>query len=85
MEKKIYKTANLDLAAFLMLEGLQYLYSERGVDSRTDKEIALLCFDDSRSNARDLERVFLNSEYKKYRDLTKYLLKEVHSCLKKTA
>lgn len=80
---KIYETANLDLAAFLILEGITYKNCYKSTDPRTDKTIGVFQFEDPFSKCLDLERVFLSSPYKKYRDFTKYLLKEVHSCVKK--
>ncbi len=76
----IFETTNVDLAAFLMFEGIKYL--ECKADRSQGKELVLLRFLDEKQNCRDLERVFMGSNYKRYRDLIKYLLKEVHAKLR---
>lgn len=81
MKAAIFETTNVDLAAFLMFEGIKYLECDR-TTTYSGKEVVILRFLDERKNCLDLERVFLGSEFKKYRDLTKYLLKEVHSKLR---
>ena len=80
--KGVFETANLDLAAFLMLEGLKYIGCNVTFDQDYKKPRALIKFADEKGAARDLERIFINSREKQYRDLTKYLLKEVHSAVK---
>lgn len=81
-QQGVFETANLDLAAFLMLEGLKYIGCKVTVDAEHKKPRALIKFSDEKGSARDLERIFINSREKQYRDLTKYLLKEVHSAVK---
>lgn len=78
-DKSLFYTDNLDLGAFLMLSGLEYLDCELVIGSSPKKKPkVIMCFADTKQNARDLERVFLSSQEKRYRDLTKYLLREVH-------
>jgi hypothetical protein len=80
-EARIYETRNVDLAAFLMFEGIKFL--ECRVEGRgSSKELVVMRFLDDKTNCLDLERVFMTSDFKRYRDLTKYLLKEVHRKLK---
>lgn len=79
-EVRIYETRNVDLAAFLMFEGIKFL--ECRVERGISKELVIMRFLDERTNCLDLERVFMTSDFKRYRDLTKYLLKEVHSKLR---
>lgn len=76
----IFETTNVDLAAFLMFEGIKYLECDRA--QNIGKDIVVLRFLDEKQNCLDLERTFMNSNMKRYRDLTKYLLKEVHSKLR---
>ena len=76
----IFETTNVDLAAYLMLEGVQYLGSK--TSDMHGKDIVVMTFLDSKENCRDLERVFMGSEMKRYRDLIKYLLREVHGKLR---
>lgn len=75
---KVYSTDNLDLAAFLMLHDVPFLGCRVIIDRRKDKPKATMDFDNSKQNILDLERIFVTSTEKRYRDLTKYLLKEVH-------
>lgn len=75
---KIYETADVDLASFLCLHDVQYLDCRVESDPRSGRARAIIRFVDDKQNARDLERVFLTSEFKKYRDINKFLLKEVH-------
>lgn len=77
---KIYETKNVDLAAYLMFEGIKFL--ECAVDRGTGKELVVMRFLDEKTVCLDLERVFMTSDFKKYREITKYLLKEVHSKLR---
>jgi hypothetical protein len=76
----IYETSNVDLAAFLLLEDVKLLEC---VASDQGRNIVIMRFLDSKENCLDLERIFLNSNYKRYRDLNKYLLKRIHETLRK--
>lgn len=76
----VFETTNLDLAAFLMFEGIKFLECEKSQSH--GKDIVVLRFLDEKQNCLDLERVFMGSEFKRYRDLVKYLLKEVHAKLR---
>lgn len=75
---KIYETYDVDLGSFLCLHDVQFLDCRVESDPKTGRARAILRFVDEKQNARDLERVFLTSDYKRYRDLNKFLLKEVH-------
>lgn len=48
----------------------------------TNPNVVILQFLDEHQNCLDLERVFLNSEYKKYRDINKWLLGKIHAALR---
>ncbi len=74
--QKLYKTNNTDLAAFLLLEGIELSHLEKEANSVN------IFFKDTKSNCSDLERVFIFSREKKYRELHKILLKQVHAKLK---
>lgn len=78
-EEKIFRTQSVDLGAFLVLEGIKFLGCEPSDDN---PRIMVLAFDDHKQSCVDLERVWLNSEYKKYRDINKWLLSKVHQALK---
>lgn len=74
-----FETQNVDLASFLILEGMKFLGCKRSLDQ---PHVVVLRFDDSRGSCLDLERVFINSEYKKYRDINKWLLGKIHAALR---
>ena len=76
---KLYSTADADLASFLLLEGVKFKNCEIHPSSDT---VVLLNFFDDKQNCRDLERVYLNSDFKKFRDLNKYVLKQIHMRLR---
>lgn len=75
----VFETQNVDLASFLILEGTKFLGCKRAPGN---PNVVLLQFADAHQNCLDLERVFLNSEYKKYRDINKWLLGKIHSALR---
>jgi len=75
MEDKIFETFNVNLAAFLLMEGIELIGFEL-VDPVRKK--VLIRFKDKSQNCLDLEQVFLNSDFKKYRDLNKFLLRKIH-------
>lgn len=75
----LFETQNVDLASFLILEGIKFLGCARAI---TNPNVVVLRFADEKQNCLDLERVFLNSEYKKYRDINKWLLGKIHSALR---
>lgn len=77
MEGSKFETNNVDLGAFLMLEGLRYTGCRVEVDRRGEPQ-AVMIFDDPKEVCRDLERVFINSREKRYRELNKSLLRDVH-------
>jgi hypothetical protein len=76
---RIFETQNVDLATFLMLMDVKLLEVKR---SDTKRNVAMLRFIDEKHNCLDLERVYLNSEYKKFRDINKYLLSKIHEALR---
>lgn len=78
MTNRTFETSDLDLGAFLMTQGLRYLGSRIEFDPSRRRPKAVLEFDDAKQNARDLERVFMTSPEKRYREVHKYLLKEAH-------
>lgn len=78
-EARIFETQNVDLATYLMLMGIKLLEVKK---SETKRNVAILRFLDEKQNCLDLERVFLNSEFKKFRDINKYLLSKIHESLR---
>jgi len=76
--EKLFKTCDLDLAAFLMLHDLKYVGVEKIKDQESNKTKIQMIFYDPRNIALDLNRIFIMSEQKKYREFLKFLLKEIH-------
>lgn len=76
---KIFETQNVDLATFLIKEGIKFIECAR---LQSNAKIVTLRFLDEKQNCLDLERVYLNSEYKKFRDINKYLLSKIHEVLR---
>lgn len=74
-----FETQNVDFASFLILEGIKFLGCKR---SETNPNVVVLQFDDARQTCLDLERVFIHSDYKKYRDINKWLLGKIHGALR---
>ncbi len=75
----IFETQNVDLATFLMLEGIKLIECKR---SQINSKVVVLRFLDEKQNCLDLERVYLSSQYKKFRDINKYLLSKIHEALR---
>lgn len=78
-EVSVFETQNVDLASFLILEGIKFTGCKRAA---ANPNVVVLQFLDERQNCLDLERVFINSDYKKYRDINKWLLGKIHSALR---
>jgi len=78
-EVKIFETQNVDLATYLMLEGIKLLECRK---SGEHSKVVILRFIDDKQNCLDLERSYLSSEFKKYRDINKYLLSRIHQILR---
>lgn len=73
--ENLFKTSSTNLAAYLLLEGIELSHLAGNPNNPESVEIY---FKDLKSNCRDLERIFISSREKKYWDLHKYLLKQVH-------
>jgi len=78
----IFETHDVDLAAFLMLEGLKFIECVVDPKSPQVKPRVLIRFFDEKQTARDLERVYMSSIHHRYRLHHKYILKEIHRTLK---
>lgn len=73
-----YETQNVDLATFLIFNEIKLL--ECYLEPNT--KVVTFEFLDEKRNCLDLERIFLNSDFKRFRDINKWLLKKVHQLLK---
>lgn len=78
---KEFSTYDVDLAAYLMLQGLKFIECKTDESPGTKPRVTMRFFDE-KEVARDLERAFMGSEIKKYRDFHKYLLRDIHRTLK---
>lgn len=76
---KIFETTDVDLAAFLLMEQVKFLEFKEDPKQPPHKKVVLMRFLDAKDNCRDLQRVFLGSDFKKYREYLKHLLKEIHT------
>ena len=79
-EVHIFETQNVDLASFLMMEGVKLLEVKK---TELNQRVVSLRFLDEKLNCLDLERVYLSSQYKRFRDINKYLLSKIHEALRK--
>lgn len=80
-QPKIFETSDVDLATFLIMEGITLLEL---TTKKERKNYVILRFLDDKGNCLDLERVFLGSPYKKFRDINKYVLRKIHAKIKET-
>lgn len=80
-EMNIFETTNVDLASFLMFEEIKLLECRR---DGTNHRVVVFRFLDEAQNCLDLERVYLSSNFKKFRDINKYLLKKIHATLRES-
>lgn len=71
----IFKTRNTDVATFLLYLGEDLIKVEDGGG------VVFMTFSDPLGRCSDLERVYLNSECKKFKDLNKWLLGRIHDVL----
>lgn len=78
-DTSIFETQNVDLATFLIFEGVKLLECKK---SSTNSRVILLRFIDEKRNCLDLERTYLSSPFKTYRDINKYLLQKIHETLR---
>lgn len=74
-----FETYNVDLAAFLLMEGIELI--EFRLSDPIRKKVSIV-FRDELGQCLDLEQVFLNSDFKKYRDLNKFCLRKIHEKLR---
>jgi hypothetical protein len=81
--EKIFETSNVDLAAYLMLQGLEFVDCRISSEGVKGKPLATIRLLDKKQNALDLERLFMFSPEKRYREITKYLLRQVHVSIRK--
>lgn len=78
-ESNVFETSNVDFATFLVYEGIKLLEYKLQTIPRN---VVTMRFLDERQNCLDLERIFLNSDMKRYREINKYLLKKIHEVIR---
>ena len=79
---KVYRTDNADLATYLIYNEIEFLGCDIDINPVTKKPVAVMMFNDRKEQARDLERMYYTSKEKRFRDLNKYILKEIHKAVK---
>jgi len=79
-ESTIFETTNVDLASFLSFNGIKLLETQI---KDIKRNLVVLRFLDEKRNCLDLEQVYLNSDFKRFRDINKYLLRKVHEVVNK--
>lgn len=75
----VFKTHNTDVATYLLYEGLKLEALEKDPIKITR---IIFRFEDPLGKGRDLERLYIMSEFKKFKDLNKSLLDDVHAMLR---
>jgi len=79
-KESIFATDNLALAPYLFNEGLKYLGLTKGI-GKNQKPKIIFIFDDPKNIGKDLEKAFLNSNEKKYRDSMHYFRSQIQKAL----
>lgn len=82
MRNKEFKTDQLAVAPYLMLQGLRYLRSEISM-GKYDKPVVVFVFEDPHGVGKDLELDFVKSEFKRYRDITFFFRNEIEKLMRK--
>lgn len=78
-QKKLFTTDNLALAPYLLNQGLKFLYTEYGYGKNNKRRI-IFVFEDIQGVGRELERSFLNSPEKRYKDSLHYFRNQIKLC-----
>lgn len=78
-DSAVFETQSVDLATFLMLEGVEFLGCQR---SDKKRNVVILRFSDPANKCLDLERIYISSDFKRYRDFHKWLLGKIHEKLR---
>lgn len=77
--EKIFTTDNLALAPYLLNKGLKFLYTQIGYGKNNKKRIIFI-FEDLHGVGKELERSFLNSAEKRYKDSLHYFRNQIKLC-----
>ena len=79
--KQVFVTDSLALAPYLELEGIKYLGTEAGEDSRTGQNKVYFLFSDPKGVCMELQTAFFRSRDKSYKDLLNFYRGEVSRTL----
>lgn len=82
MRDKEFRTDQLAIAPYLLLNGLKYLRSEISL-GKYDKPVVVFVFEDPYGVGKDLELDFVKSEFKKYRDTLFFFRNEIEKLMRK--
>jgi hypothetical protein len=76
MSNKIYKTDNLAVCPYLLMNDLKYIRAEISM-GKYDKPVVSFLFEDPLGVGKDLELDFSKSDFKKYRDIFFFFRNEI--------
>lgn len=76
LDNKVFKTDSLSLAPYLLNKGLKFIKTEIGFGKNNKKRIIFI-FEDPANIGKELERSFLNSEEKRYKDSLHYFRNQI--------
>jgi hypothetical protein len=79
VEDRTFETFNADLATFLLMHEMELI--EFKLSDPIRKKVSIV-FRDPIGQCIDLEQTFINSDFKKYRDINKYCLRKIHEKLR---
>lgn len=78
-EERTFKTDSLALAPYLLNKGLKFIKAINGAGKNNKRRI-LFIFEDPANVGKELERSFLNSDEKRYKDSLHYFRNQIKIC-----
>ena len=82
MKNNEFKTDQLAVCPYLLLNGLKYLRSEVSMN-KYDKPVVVFIFEDIHGVGKDLELDFMRSDFKRYRDMLFFFRNEIEKLMRK--
>jgi len=82
MKNKEFKTDQLAVCPYILLNGLKYLRSEISL-GKYDKPVVVFVFEDPHGVGKDLELDFVRSDFKRYRDTLFFFRNEIEKLMRK--
>lgn len=81
MRNKEFRTDQLAVCPYLMLQGLKYSRSEVAL-GKYDKPVVVFVFEDPHGVGKDLELDFVKSDFKRYRDMLFFFRNEIEKLMR---